>query len=90
MDSWICKPELAAIEDQIEAAFGALIGRVQRHGLFGDARRVREQIEFVDQLVALELMLAAEGIGIRALLNFAALEAVALRIRRRWRCGSDR
>ena len=32
--------ELAAIQDQIEAAFGTLIGRVQRHGLFGDARRV--------------------------------------------------
>jgi alpha-D-ribose 1-methylphosphonate 5-triphosphate synthase subunit PhnG len=38
------KPELAAIEDQIEAAFGALIGRVQRHGFLGDARRVRQQI----------------------------------------------
>ncbi len=61
--------ELAAVEDQIEAAFGALIGRVQRHGLFGHARRVLEQIELVDQLVALELMLAAEGVRIRALLD---------------------
>ena len=43
------QPELAAIQNQIEAAFGALIGRVQRHGLFGDARRVLEQIEFMDQ-----------------------------------------
>ncbi len=63
--------ELAAIQDQIEAAFGALIGRVQRHGLFGDARRVLQQIEFVDQLVAFELVLAAEGIRIRALLDLA-------------------
>ena len=64
------QPELAAIQDQVEAAFGALIGRVQRHGLFGHERRVRQQIQFVDQLVALELMLAAERIRIGALLDF--------------------
>ncbi len=34
------QPELAAVEDQIEAAFGALIGRVQRDGFFGHARGV--------------------------------------------------
>ncbi len=69
--------ELAAIQDQIEAAFGALIGRVQRHGLLGHARRVLQQCQFVDQLIALELMLAAEGIRIRALLDliFAETEA---------------
>ena len=32
--------ELRAIQDQIELAFGALIGGVQRHGFFGDARGV--------------------------------------------------
>ncbi len=63
------QPELTAIQDQIEAAFGTLIGRVQRHGLFGDARRVLQQIELVDQLVAFQLMLAAEGIRIGALLD---------------------
>ena len=68
--------QLAAIQDQIEAAFGALIGRVQRHGLFGDARRVPQQIDFVNQLIALELVLAAEGVGIRALLDLVAFEAV--------------
>src|SRR5271170_6148139 len=68
--------ELAAIEDKIESAFGALIGGVQRHGLFGDARGVPWQIQFMNQLIALELVLAAEGVGIRTLLDLVALEAV--------------
>ena len=68
--------ELAAVENQIEGAFGTFVGGVQCHGLFGDARRVLEQIDLVDQLVALELVLAAEGIRIRALLDLIVLEAV--------------
>ena len=35
--------ELRAVQNQVELAFGALVGGVQRHGFFGDARRVLEQ-----------------------------------------------
>ncbi len=35
--------DLAAVEDQIEAAFRALVGRVKRDCLLGDARRILEQ-----------------------------------------------
>src|SRR5580692_84672 len=70
------QPELAAIQDQVEAAFGALIGRVQCDGLLRHERRMGQKIELVDQLVALELVLTAEGIRIGALLDLVILEAV--------------
>src|ERR1022692_1971644 len=63
--------QLRAVEDEVELALGALIGAVQRHGFFGDARGVPDQVPLVDQLVALKLMLPAEGIRIRALLDLA-------------------
>jgi len=44
----------------------------------GHARRMRKQIEFVDQFIAFELVLAAEGIRVRTLLDLIALEAVGL------------
>src|SRR5580698_10764470 len=69
------QPELAAIQDQVEAAFGALIGRVQRNGLLRHERRMGQEIELVNQLVALELVLAAERIRIGALLDLVALKA---------------
>ena len=75
MDSWICKPELRAVQNQVELALGALVGGVQRHGLFGDARRVLQQAQLVHQLVALQLILAAEGVRIGALLDLAVLVA---------------
>ena len=65
--------QLRAIEDQVELAFRALIGAVQRDGFFGDARGVSDEIPLVDQLVAFELMLTAKGIRIRALLDLAIL-----------------
>ena len=67
--------ELRAVQNQVELAFGTLIGGVQRHGLFGDARRVFEQAQFVHQFVALQLILAAEGVGVGALLDLAVLVA---------------
>ena len=69
------QPELGAVEDQVELALRALIGGVQRHGLFGDARRVLQQAQLVDQLVAFQLVLAAEGVRVRALLDFVVLVA---------------
>ena len=69
------QPELAAIEDEIESAFRAGIGGVQRDRLFGDARRVTEQVELVDEFVAFQLILAAERIRVAPLLNFVVLEA---------------
>src|SRR3974390_1085271 len=70
------EPELAAVEDQTELALGALVRGVERHSLLGDARRVSGKVEFVDELVALELILAAEGIRVRPLLDVVVLEAV--------------
>src|SRR5580658_3279850 len=63
--------KLRAIEDEVELAFGALIRCVQGDGFFGDAGRVSDQVPLVDQLVAFELMLATEGVGIGALLDLA-------------------
>ena len=67
--------ELRAFEDDVALALRALRGLVQRHGFFGDALRVADQVERFDQFVAGELVLAAEAIGIGALLNFVAGEA---------------
>src|SRR5205823_1862441 len=61
--------QLRAVEDEIEASLRALIGRMQRHGLLGDARSVSEQVQLLDQLVALQLMLSAERIGVGSLLD---------------------
>ena len=66
--------ELRAFENDGALAFGTLRGFVQRDGLFGDALRVADQIERFDQFVAGKLMLAAEAIGIGALLDFVAGE----------------
>ncbi len=64
--------ELGAFEDDGALAFGTHGGLVQRGGLFGDLRRVAHQVQRFDQLVAGELMLAAETGGIGALLNFVS------------------
>src|SRR5678815_2271960 len=69
------QPQLRAIENQIELAFGTLVGGVQRDGLFGDTRGVFQKLQFVYQLVAFQLMLTAEGIRVRALLNLALTKA---------------
>src|SRR5271157_1320559 len=67
--------ELRAIEDQVKLTFRALRGGVQRHGFFGDARGMAQQVELSHQLVAFQLVLAADGVGERALLDFAVLVA---------------
>ena len=64
--------ELRAIENDGALPFGALRGGMQRDAFFGDARRVADEIERFDQLVALQHVLPAETIGVRALLNFGA------------------
>src|SRR5579883_1748702 len=65
--------DLGAVENQVEDAFGTLIGRMERDGLFGDPRRVFQEAQFVYQFVSLQLVLPAEGIGVRPLLNFTVL-----------------
>ena len=69
------QPELRAVQNQVEFAFGTLFGGVQRHRLLGDARSVLHQAQLVHQFVPLQLILAAEGIRVRALLNLAILVA---------------
>ena len=58
----------------VRCPFGALRGGMQRDRFFSDARRVADQIERFDQLVALQHVLAAETIRIRTLLNFGSRE----------------
>jgi len=84
------QPQLRAVQDQIEDAFGTLRRRMQRDGLLGHARRVLEQLQLVDQLVALELILPSEGVRVGALLNLVVPETVGGKNRRRWSCASDR
>ena len=67
--------QLRAVQNQVEFAFGTLVGGVQRHRLFGDPRRVLQQAQLVHQFVALQLILSAEGVGERALLDLAVLVA---------------
>ena len=49
-----------------------------------------EQAQLVDQLIALQLVLPAEGIRVGALLDFAVACSRAPKIPRRWWCGSGR
>src|SRR5207248_7637324 len=70
------QPDLAAIQNQIEASLRALIRRVQRHRLVRYSRRMIEQGQFVDQFIALQLVLSAERIWIRAFLDLIFAEAV--------------
>ncbi len=58
------QPELRAVENEIEHAFWTLIGGVERHGLFGDTRRVFEQPHLIDQLIAFQLVLPAERVRV--------------------------
>ena len=67
--------KLRAAEDDRALSLRALRGGVQRDTFFGDARCVADEVERFDQLVALQHVLAAEAIRIRALLDFGALEA---------------
>src|ERR1700722_18609397 len=68
------EPDLAAVENQIEAPLGAPIGRVQRYCLFCRSRRLIQQGQFLDQLIAFQLVLAAERVRIRSFLNLVFAE----------------
>ena len=69
------QPELRALENNGAFPFRALGGSVQRQGLLGNALAMAGQIERLHELVAGKLMLAAEAVGVRALLNFVVGKA---------------
>ena len=48
---------------------------MQSDGLLGDARGVFQKLQFIDQLVAFQLMLSTEGVRIGAFLNLAVTKA---------------
>ena len=50
---------------------------VQGYSLFGDARRIFQELEFLHQLVAFQLVLPAKRIWIRTLLDLAVPKAVS-------------
>ena len=62
-----------AIEDQIEIPLWTRIHPVQRNHFFGHARRVLEHLQFVDQFIPLQLILASKRIRIGTFLNLVAL-----------------
>ena len=70
IDSWTCKAELRALEDDVLHARRALVGFVKRHRFFGDARRVRQQVQFPHQFISPGLVLAPERIRVGTPLNF--------------------
>ena len=68
--------ELGAFQDDVEHAFGAMVGAMQRHGFFADAAGIFHQLQFFDQLITFVLPLPAERTGIRAFLNLVAGKGV--------------
>src|SRR5262249_13525408 len=66
------KAELRAAQDDRAGFFRTLRGGVKRHSFFAGASGIADKIERFDELLAFESVLAAEAIGIRTLLNFAA------------------
>ena len=70
------QPELRAIENDVEHAFGTLVGVMQSHGFFGDAAGILDEVQFINQFVSFVLPLSAERIRIRPLLNFISRERV--------------
>src|SRR2546421_9461255 len=68
--------KLAAVQNQVELAFRALLRRVERHRLFSHARRVIDHLQIVNELVTTELILASKRVRIGALLDLVILEAV--------------
>ena len=69
--------ELRRVEDDVVLPFRTLIGRMQGNRLLRDLRRVIQQLEFLDQLIASVLELSAERVGIGALLDLRTLERIA-------------
>src|ERR1700751_998739 len=68
------KAQLRASEDNRAGFLRTLGGGLKRDRFFARATSVADQVERFDQLVAFEGVLAAEAIGVRPLLNFAARE----------------
>src|SRR5262249_39444832 len=66
---------LRRVEHHGAPALGAAFGLVQRDCLLADTARVFHQLKVLDQLVAFVLILAAEGVGIRALLDLRSGES---------------
>ena len=69
--------QLRTIKDDIEPAFGTLIGVMQCNGFFRDATSVLQQLQFFDQFVSFILPLPAVRIRIRTFLNFISRESVS-------------
>ena len=67
--------ELRAVENNRPRAFRALRGFVQSHRFFADAVGVARQVHGLNQFVTLQSVLAAEAVGIRALLNLVVGKA---------------
>src|SRR5580658_6057674 len=63
------QPQLRAVENDVERAFGALFSSMQRNSFFRDAARVLDQLQLIYQLIAPVLPLSAVRIGIRPFLN---------------------
>src|SRR5215469_3127363 len=66
--------ELRAIEDDGALPFRTFFSFVQRDAFFGDAWRVANEVDFLDQFVTAQHVLAAEAIWIGTLLNFFSRE----------------
>src|SRR4051812_7640469 len=69
------QPKLRALQNDGAISFRATSGFVQRNGLFGDTRRVADEVERFDQFVTGELVLTSKARGVRTLLNFVPSKA---------------
>src|SRR5271170_3434307 len=89
------QPQLRAVENDVERAFRTLLRAMQRNRLFGDTARVLDQLQLIDQLVALVLPLSTVRIGVRPFLNLVVRKCIgsvtrACRILRLMNIGSLR
>ena len=71
------EPKLRTVEDNREHAFRTLLRLVQCYCFFADAPGVLQQLEFVNQLVALVLPLSAVRSGVGPLLDIVSREGVS-------------
>ena len=68
--------ELRALKNNVEHTLGTLISAVQGYRFFADPAGILDQLQFLNQLVALVLPLSPEGGWIGPLLDFASSEGV--------------
>src|ERR1035438_9893315 len=64
--------ELRAVENDVECAFGTLVGMMECYCFFRYAAGILQQLQFFDQLVPFVLPLSAIRIRIRPFLNLVA------------------